>query len=679
MTESSSNAAKRALLFGINTYPRMAQRYQLDGCVNDVTLMAGILRDNFGFPEDNITVLADEEATRDGILGAIDALTESTRENDIVVIHYSGHGSRIRDREGDEADGWDETIVPHDSGRGDHENRDVTDDEIYVKLAALTEKTSFVTLIFDCCHSGTVTRDAFGAKDRRVPDDERPIAALPPSPLSEDQVRVAREVGRDIGPSAWLPLGERYVLIAGCRDEESSYEHTAWQNGSEVMQGALTYFLGQELVTAETGATYRDVFERASAQVTAAHSRQHPQMEGTRDRELFGVRDIEPMRFVYVKGRTGDQVTLSAGAAHGLSVGSRWAVYPQAIKQITDETPPVGLVHITEVRATTSDAKIAQEEEDGAIAPDTRAVEEEHVYGDPLLAVDIKAPPDYGGAAAELATRIDESKLLRRAEEGDKADVRAYVIPKRTETSEDDPVPQLKVVEVPTWAVVEDGILIMAPRSVADGDATSKLVANLEKKARYRNALALKNPNPNSVLKNRIDFVLKRQKRDGTWERVSDDETNVFEDEDRIAFEIRNRHTAPVYVSVLDFGLTYGISLLHPPNRPSEKFEPSDAPTKVGERETIELWIPPEFQQDEGTETFKLFATTHEVDFSWLAQEGTRSIDQKRGTKGHGTPLQELFELAYEGGTRDARPVTVSADEEWTTVERRFTVRKRML
>ncbi len=297
-------ATKRALLIGINRYPRLAARYQLNGCVNDAEALAATLQTTFGFPASNLTVLRDEAATRDGILAALDRLVRETGRGDVVVLGYSGHGSQMTDREGDEPDGLDETLVPHDSGRGRDAtgadlNRDITDDELYLRLLALTERTSALTLIFDCCHSGTITRDAFGTAARWVEPDRRPAAELPPSPIPA----AARDLGGATGPSGWLPLGARYVLIAGCRDEESAYEHPAGGDGPT--HGALSFFLGRELAAAAPGTTYRDVFERASACVTAGYPRQHPQLEGARDREIFGVRDIAPLRAVPVRGATG--------------------------------------------------------------------------------------------------------------------------------------------------------------------------------------------------------------------------------------------------------------------------------------------------------------------------------------------------------------------------------------
>jgi uncharacterized caspase-like protein len=192
---------KRALLIGINEYPKLGPRYQLTGCVNDVDAMAQVLG-GLGFRQPDITRLVDGEATRDAILSALEQLAGQATTDDIVVVHFSGHGSQIRDREGDEADDWDETIVPYDSGRRPLQNRDITDDEIHDWLTKLTARTRNVTLIFDSCHSGTITRDLFGARARWVERDDRPPSELPPSPI---QRRATRGGRRGLGPSGWLP------------------------------------------------------------------------------------------------------------------------------------------------------------------------------------------------------------------------------------------------------------------------------------------------------------------------------------------------------------------------------------------------------------------------------------------------------------------------------------------
>ena len=174
-------STKRALLIGIDAYPHVPQ---LDGCVNDVRLMRSVLVDSFGFADGDITLLVNEQATRERIVAAFDALVADTGDNDIVVIHYAGHGSQMTDREGDEPSGFDSTLMPVDSARPPGANRDITDDEIQVVLEALARKTPYTTLIIDACHSGTITRDVFGGKARSVEPDRRPVSELPPSPIA---------------------------------------------------------------------------------------------------------------------------------------------------------------------------------------------------------------------------------------------------------------------------------------------------------------------------------------------------------------------------------------------------------------------------------------------------------------------------------------------------------------
>ena len=65
-----------------------------------------------GFQEENITVLMDDgkhvQPTRDNILSAYKKVVAESQKGDVVFCHYSGHGGKLRDDNGDEADGYDE-------------------------------------------------------------------------------------------------------------------------------------------------------------------------------------------------------------------------------------------------------------------------------------------------------------------------------------------------------------------------------------------------------------------------------------------------------------------------------------------------------------------------------------------------------------------------------------------
>ncbi len=678
-----ASPSKRALVVGINTYENLSVFDHLEGCVNDARLIAGLLRDRFGFPEENVTLLTDETAARDGILGAMDALADATGPDDIVVMFFAGHGSQMTDREGDEPDGLDETIVPYDTGRAGlegveaHENRDITDDEINAWLLRVTEKTGFVTLIFDSCHSGTITRDTFGAKTRFLEPDLRPVEELPPSPLKGTTTRSAGAT-QEGGPSGWLPLGERYVLIAGCRDEESSHEHHDSENNAQ--HGALTFFLSRALADARPGTTYRDVYEQVRPSVTATYPKQHPQMEGALDREVFGVLDIEPMRFVGVAARDGLDVTLAGGAAHGLTVDSEWTIYPPGTKT-TEGTEALGRIVITRVGAVASEAELVEEAEEGAVDTGARAVETLHAYGAAELRIDLTVPESYDEAKQALVAEIGESGLLRIVEGDERGDVRAYLIPPRPAGAH--PVPQLGALVAATWAVVgTDGRLLMPVHRIDERDVARTLRENFDKVARYRYALALDNPDPDNPLRDALDLRIERQRADGTWVEATPDEPGgevVFHEGDKIAFTITNTHTEPLYVYALDFGVGGAVSPLTMRGA-NEKLEPNK-PLRVKElmsgssSSEIVLNFPKRFPGTEGTETLKVFATTHETSFDAFVQTTTRSV----GTEADGgTSLQQLIRRAGRGiPMRDMGGSDGGDDADWTAASRTFVLRRK--
>ena len=147
------------------------------------------------------------------------------------------------------------------------------------------------------------------------------------------------------------------------------------------------------MLQAVPGTTYRDVFEKASQGVTKLYRQQHPQMEGVPDRELFGVTEIKPLRFVPVTKRQDDLVTLAAGAAHGLEVGARWAVYPQSAKAGSQLKERLGVVELSEVRAVSALGRVVEEKGKRPIAVGDRAVEQTPALGAQSLLVDVAPAP----------------------------------------------------------------------------------------------------------------------------------------------------------------------------------------------------------------------------------------------------------------------------------------------
>lgn len=658
---------KLALLVGINHYPLFPRR-QLRGCLNDVALMAETLRSVFGFPQEQMTFLRDEKATRKRILEAMNNLLNAARPDDIVVFYYSGHGSRVHDREGDEVDGWDETIVPSDSGRSPNPFKDITDDEIYLWLLALTQKTPYVTLIFDSCHSGDITRDSFGDAVRGIEPEERSLDELPPSPVPEVQLPLLLAGTREVDPSGWrLPKGQRHVLMAGCRHDQFCYEMR--QGGLDY--GRMTYALNQELLNAVAGMTYRDAFERVNLAVSSqTHDQQHPQLEGARDREFFGMHDIAPARFVGVKERHAQTVLLAAGQAHGLTAGSQWAIYAQTIKT-TSEQSQLGVVEVLAPQVVTAQARIVAETHAGAIVPLTRAVEIAHNYGDMRLKVCLSKE------ASQLKPLLGASPALRLVEARDDAQVQISLVQPRTQVQAFDPVPQLGALSEAIWAVVDrTGQLVMLVQRQREGQAASLLLENLEKRARYDNILHLRNRSGQDVLHGKLVMQLLQRDADGTWREATVNPVSnaiTYRDGDMIAVRVTNDHALPVYCCLLDMGLAGTISLLYP-EPGSNKALSSGHTLQVGVRsgDEIQLYIP--IVEHTGAslplkeeETFKLMATTYETDFSLFAQDSYRGERESVAND----PFSQLLEMAWSGSRDTRRPAKQPLDT-WTTMEKSF-------
>jgi hypothetical protein len=137
---------KSALLIGLNY---AGTPYALNGCINDVTRMRSLLLAN-GYLPQNITTLVDSEdrkPTRAVILQEITRLL-ATPSTELLLL-YSGHGSQVRDRNGDEQGGMDSVIVPSDFQTSGF----ILDDD----LGNLVQKIKCkCLLLFDSCNSGTV-------------------------------------------------------------------------------------------------------------------------------------------------------------------------------------------------------------------------------------------------------------------------------------------------------------------------------------------------------------------------------------------------------------------------------------------------------------------------------------------------------------------------------------------
>ncbi|KAJ1561652.1 Ca(2+)-dependent cysteine protease, partial [Cladochytrium tenue] len=154
-TMAPTNRMRRALFIGINY---VGSKNALGGCHQDVRNMRAFFERRFPHCQEML-VLTDEgfqpatyRPTRKNLLDAMRWLVAGAQPGDHFFFHYSGHGGSLPDQDGDEDDGQDETILPVDF----EATGQIRDDDLHAIMCRPLPAGSFLTAIFDCCHSGTM-------------------------------------------------------------------------------------------------------------------------------------------------------------------------------------------------------------------------------------------------------------------------------------------------------------------------------------------------------------------------------------------------------------------------------------------------------------------------------------------------------------------------------------------
>jgi Caspase domain len=373
-----AQAPKRfALVVGIDKYRFTDAFKQLEGAEKDALAIQDLLIRKYEFPPAGIEMLVNEQATREGILTALQRLVDRTGNGDEVVFYYAGHGSRAP-LAGGAANTGQPTIVPVDSRDPGGKVFDILASELQQKINLLKAKTGRITAILDSCHSGTALRGA-ESHGRSLPPDTRPRQAAPA--MRGAAVPVPQEIG-DIARNSGI------VAITGALPDQEAHE----QEVAGAMRGAMTYRLVTELNAALPGETWRSVMDRVEVMVNAKFPSQSPRLETNRPETLvFGGLGVptDPSFLISdekdASGVTGPAIR--GGSLHGLTVGSVFEVYPPATRKFD-----AGNGRRVTLSAVAPSLSWLQVEPGVKFAPGSRAVERVRAFADAKLSVDWGAP-----------------------------------------------------------------------------------------------------------------------------------------------------------------------------------------------------------------------------------------------------------------------------------------------
>ncbi|KAK0502233.1 caspase domain-containing protein [Armillaria luteobubalina] len=304
-----------ALVIGIDKYLSNGIR-NLSGAVADADAVSDFLQKTLRVPKEQIKNLRNEEATRVTIETEINVLGKNPaiKKDDPILIFFAGHGA--------EANAPFKCWFLHDfvtSGSDDSKRGqgvlDMRLSHLLTDLAA--KKSDNITIILDCCHSGSGTRA----------DDDDPTFAVRGIDLPQTYT-VAQNLLNDIEPDARASVVAKgfetagllsHVLLSACQAEQTAME----KHGRGAFTSALLGLFREEGVEQ---LTYKDLITNLP-ELPA----QDPQCEGVHQtRCLFNSKISSPQCELYpirASSNVSGQYILEAGDAHGFTRGAEFIVF----------------------------------------------------------------------------------------------------------------------------------------------------------------------------------------------------------------------------------------------------------------------------------------------------------------------------------------------------------------
>lgn len=724
-----------ALLVGINKY-QDKDISPLEGCENDVKMMKELLMKQYGFKDDaankDTKTLVNAQATRQAILDQFNAqLLEKTKnyyttknlnankkdQGATVVFYYSGHGATKPDVDkndnltNEEADGLDETIVPHDS-KSDGTNA-IIDDEFDDLFNKLSEWTSNIVFIFDSCHSGTITRA--GSLTRRTEFKNYKM----PAKLAE-QIAAMQSKGRNIGDNANLTDGINdnaeeekigYVTISGCLPNQLSQENYLTDPITKKGQqnGLLTFYLIQEL-RRNPSANYRNVMQTVQKAVRLKNPEQIPQYEGDIDRPVFNITAgggrLRP-KSISFENLKDKKIKLDAGKIVGAFEGGIVAVYSKDAMKLAGEAERLGsgTIEIADdftstVQVVLKDAQLKEIPADAQIALVTP------YFGSAKRTIALDNSPAKTGNSTDVMKRVAEiSKddkfvitreinkplaIAREARDWDAAVLRMTYADFKLGNEQ----ARTKALTAPKD---DDEVYILADKNdmplynfyvrTTDENAAQKIAEALEKHVRVENIRNFGNGagGINNNLKLEIVPVVAEKINPGTGMcqvteiaaagRVKSGKVEIFKPKQQFYFKITNNTGQDLFLYLYDIAPDGSVSWIFPDKRRNidELLTNEKTVNTFGKNQCYIFGVTPPERTDApfGIETFKLIAATQKINGRML-----ESAAIARGQRDGSSPLGQLLAQASTNETRSIVDTSLEFSG-WATVNLDIEVREK--
>lgn len=309
-----------SLFIAIDAYHPDSKVPPLEGCRNDINAIKEYIKTTYSrsFDLSPEVTLFNADATYQNIFKYLgpEHLAKAGKD-DVVLVYYSGHGTQEKAApEFDSLDpsGLQESMVCYDSGLPG--KYCLSDKELRILLSKVQMQGAHLTVIFDCCHSGTITRgldDITHGKVRQFFFPEGTPARPYTSYLDGYFAKTFPK-----GPTSdQLPLAN-HILLTACDRQEKAFE-------LKNQRGMFSFNL-LKVLSNDPNVSYADLYTRCQASMFRGVEKQHPQFEaigGFDPWQTFlnnGAGSRNNQQNFLLSANEKNQWTVNCGAIHGLSI-----------------------------------------------------------------------------------------------------------------------------------------------------------------------------------------------------------------------------------------------------------------------------------------------------------------------------------------------------------------------
>ena len=315
-----------SLLVGIDTYHPQSVPFvpSLKGCVNDINAMEAYLLERIAnnkkseFELVKPLKLANKNATRQAIIDGFKNYLFQAKNEDVVLIYYSGHGAKeptVKEFWQQEPDRYHKTLVGYDSRTPN--SRDLADKELHYLISKVALNNPHIVVICDCCYSGTGSKE-LPENSRRAPEETR----LRPW----DSFIFTEELSTSGGSYENVSiLPGKHILLSPCKDNQEAKEY---QTETGEYRGIFSDFLLRSLQQDNGNLSYQDLIGNINGLISGKINNQSPQVEAVLSSELLeqsflgGALPQGPPYFILSYDNNHNSWVINGGALHGIPPSS---------------------------------------------------------------------------------------------------------------------------------------------------------------------------------------------------------------------------------------------------------------------------------------------------------------------------------------------------------------------